>query len=140
MRQIISLVLVLAVGALGVGCKKSEERTAQSVRTHMDYNYTYDKRDVFIEDASEDLGEMDQKITGLSGQAAAAGVLVKVEAQVKIQELRNRRTALGQKLNVLKDATQANWNDRKTDYQNSDAEIKGSLRTTSEWLAAKTHG
>jgi len=140
MRQIISLAMALAMSALAAGCKKPAEPATRAAPAHMDYNYSYEKRDVFIEDATADLVEMDQKINDLSGKAAAARVLVEVEAKVKIEDLRTRRVALAKKLDTLKNATPANWNDLKTDYQKSDEAIKSSLRTTSEWLAAKTHG
>ena len=140
MKKTLLLIVLLAIGTAVFFYKKSggDLTTQQVVRSHMDYNYPYDKKDVFNDDASADLAELDQRINDLSVKAAAAGAAVQADAQPKIQKLRNDRAALDKKLDALKNATQANWNDLKTDYQKSDQEMKSSLEQTWQWLAQKT--
>jgi hypothetical protein len=138
MKKVLLLIALLAIGTAVFLYKKSEENSRETVQSHLDYNYTFDKRDVFNDDASADLVELDQRIKELSEKAAMASAAVQAGAQPKIQKLRDDRAALGKKLEALKNATQAGWNDIKSDYQKSDQEMKSSLEQTWQWLAQKT--
>jgi hypothetical protein len=90
-------------------------------------DYTYDKKDAFVAGASADVDAVDQKITELSDKAANAGNSVKVGAQAKMQELNAKRAVLGQKLDDVKNSTEANWNDVKTGFKSSYDDMKDSL-------------
>jgi len=100
-------------------------------------DYTYDKKDAFVASASADLDTLDQKIKELSDKAATASDSVKADAQVKLQELREKRSALNQKLDAVKNATEADWNDAKTAFQNSYDDVKSSLKQAWQWLNDK---
>jgi hypothetical protein len=97
-----------------------------SLKTTKDY--TYDKKDAFVADASADLDALDRKIKELSDKAATSSDSVKADAQTKLQELRDKRAVLGQKLDAVKNATAADWNDAKTAFQNSYDDMKNSLK------------
>jgi hypothetical protein len=100
-------------------------------------DYTYDRKDAFIASANADLDALDQKIKELSDKAATAGDSVKADAQTKLQDLRDKRTVLDQKLNTVKNATEADWNDAKTAFQNSYNDAKNSLKQAWQWLNDK---
>jgi uncharacterized protein YhaN len=100
-------------------------------------DYTYDKKDVFVANASTNLDALDQKIQELSDKAATASDSVKADAQIKLQELRNERAALNQKLDAVKNSTEADWNDVKTAFQNSYDDVKSSLKQAWQWLNDK---
>ena len=143
MKRLLLLAGVFALCALAPSCKKSGENAQESVRAHMDYNYPFDnypfdKKDVFTDDASSDLNEFDQGIKDLSQKVATASQSVQTNAAPKIQDLRNQRTALGRKLDDLKNAKAANWNDLKSDYQKSEEAMKASFNTVSQWLTETT--
>jgi len=129
---------MLALSALTPGCKKSGENAQESGRAHMDYNYPFDKKDVFTDDASSDLNEFDQGIKSLSEKAATASQSVQTNAAPRIQDLRNQRAALGRKLDALKNAKPDNWNELKSDYQKSEKEMKASFNAVSQWLTETT--
>lgn len=131
------LLVVFAVSTLAAGCNKSGENAKTSAQVPAEYNYAYDKREVYLTNASADLTALDQKINELAGKAAAAGEAVKTNAQPKLQELRNQRAALNQKLDALKKASEANWNDTKSDYMKSYNEAKNSCQQAWQWLAEK---
>ena len=129
---------MVAVITLAVGCNKSGENANKSAPVApVEYNYAYDKREVYLTNASTDLAALDQKINELAAKAATAGEAVKTNAQPKLQELRNQRAALNQKLEALKKATEANWNDAKSDYLKSYDEVKNSCQQAWQWLAEK---
>src|SRR5580658_7496432 len=116
---IATLVVLVLVALAALVWENTGGPAKQSVSPQPQYNYTFDKKEVFEEDASADLSEFDQGIKQLSGLAAAAGTNVQAQAQIKIQDLGKERAALGQKLDALKNAHEANWNDLKSDFQKS---------------------
>jgi hypothetical protein len=75
-------------------------------------NYSYDKKDAFVADASADLAAMDQEISELADKTANASDDAKADAQAKLQELRAKRAILDQKLTDVKNSTEATWNDK----------------------------
>jgi hypothetical protein len=138
MKKALLLIIVLAIGMGALLYIKSGMHARETVPPHIEYNYTYDKKEVFDDDASSDLMEMDKNIKELSEKAATASDAVKVDAQSKIQKLSAERAALGKKLDALKSANESNWNDLKSDFQKSEYEMKTSLKETWQWFAEKT--
>ena len=100
-------------------------------------DYTYDKKDEFVAKASADLNVLDQKIKELSDKAATASDSVKNEAQTKLQDLHDKRTALDNKLVDVKNASQADWDEMKVGFQTSYDDVKTSLKQTWQWLTDK---
>jgi hypothetical protein len=133
-RNALVLAVIFATGLSVPGCNKSEGTVKQSFQSNAEFNYTYDKREVFIADASADLKELDQKINELSGNAMSASAEVKAVAESKIDNLRKQRVALGKKLNELGSANASNWNKLKADYQKLDFQMKVSLRDSWQWI------
>jgi chromosome segregation ATPase len=93
-------------------------------------DYTYDKKEAFVAGASADVDAMDQKIKDLSNQAANTTDSVKASVQAKLQDLNAKRAVLGQKLDDVKNSTEANWNDVKTGFKSSYNDAKDSLKQT----------
>jgi hypothetical protein len=80
---------------------------------------------------------LDQKIQALSDKAATASDSVKNEAQIKLQDLRGKRTELGKKLDAVKNASQTDWNELKVGFQTSYDDMKTSLKQAWQWLNDK---
>lgn len=91
-------------------------------------DYTYDKKDDFVAGASADVAAVDEKITELSDKAASATDSVKASAQPKLQALNAKRIELGKKLDDVKNATEADWNDVKAGFKSSYDDVKTSLK------------
>ncbi|HEY3931161.1 MAG TPA: hypothetical protein VGM58_02205 [Verrucomicrobiae bacterium] len=100
-------------------------------------DYTYDRKDDFVSSANADLNALDQKLQELSDKAANASDSVKAEAQTKIQDLRTQRAALNTKLDNVKNATEANWDDARNDFNNAYEDLKNSLKQMWQWLDDK---
>jgi chromosome segregation ATPase len=100
-------------------------------------DYAYDNKDAFVAGASADLNTLDQKINELADKSATASDSVKADAETRIQELRDERNALGKKLDSVKSATEADWNDSKTGFQKSYGNVKDSLKQDWQWLHDK---
>jgi len=100
-------------------------------------DYTYAKKDEFVTQATADVNALDQKIRELSDQAAKANESAKDDARTKLQDVHNKREALDQKLNNVKTATEADWNNAKAAFRNSDEEVQNSIKQTWQWLSDK---
>ena len=91
-------------------------------------DYTYDKKDEFVSKANTDLAALDQKIKDWSDNVANASDSMKADAQAKLKIVNDKRAALGQKLDDVKNATAANWDDAKSAFKNSYEDVKNSLK------------
>jgi len=123
---------------------KTKEATAQGWEDVKDSigatgDYTYDRKNEFVTQAQADLKTLDLKIQALTTRAAAASDPVKTDAQARLQNLHDERTALDKKLDDVKSATPDNWNDVKTAFVNSYSEAKNTLKQTGQWLNSKTN-
>jgi hypothetical protein len=134
LKQPFLLVVVLATGLFAPGCNKSAENARGSAPSKVDFNYPYDKREVFIDDANADLTELDQKIRELAETVTNASTAVQAAAQPKIEGLRQQRIALGAKLEGLRDSKETNWNELKADYQKASSQMKASLGESLKWV------
>ena len=101
------------------------------------WGYSYDQKDAFVADATNDLASLDQKIQEFSDKAATASDSAKADAQAKVQELRAKRAELDQKLDAVRNSTEANWNDVKTGFQASYQDAKDSVKQAWQWLKDK---
>ncbi len=100
-------------------------------------DYAYDNKDAFVAGASADLNTLDQKINEMADKSATASDSVKADAETRIQELRDERNSLGKKLDGVKNATEADWNDSKAGFQKSYGNVKDSLKQDWQWLHDK---
>lgn len=136
MNKAIWILPVLAISPLVLlaGCNRPGKDGEKSASPPMEYNYAYDKKEVFLADASNDLAALNQKINELSDRAATAAEAFKTNAQPKLQALRNQRVTLMKQLVVLKDATETNWNGAKSSYMRSYDEATISCVRAWQWL------
>ncbi|HSY16717.1 MAG TPA: hypothetical protein VK815_00215 [Candidatus Acidoferrales bacterium] len=111
------------------------ESVKESVQSAADY--TFDKKDAFTAKASSDLDSLDQNIKELGDKAATGADSVKADAQVKLQDLRDKRVVLQQKLDDVKNATAINWNEAKAGFQQSYDDMKTSVKAAWQWLNDK---
>ena len=119
--------------------KTSTTQAWTSVKSSMQSatDYTYDKKGEFVAAAQSDLAALDQKIKNFSDKAANATGSTKADAQAKLKNLQSQRAVLDKKLDAVKNATQADWNDAKTAFKNSYDDTKNSLKQAWQWLDDK---
>jgi len=139
-KTFLLLFSALAGGALAVGCNRTDENAngKSSAQAPAAYNYAYDKKDVYLANASNDLAALNGKIDELADQAAMAGDKYKTNAEPKIQALRNQRIVLYQKLAALRQASESSWNTAKNDYMNAYRDTKTSCQQAWQWLKDKS--
>ena len=132
------LLPIPAIGAMAGGCDRPGENAREFVPARGQDDHADDKKGVYLVDASNDLTALNQKIDEFAGKAAVASEAFKTNAQPKIQELRNQRAALEEKLDALGRATGADWNDKKSNYIKAYNEAKTSCQRAWQWLAGKS--
>jgi hypothetical protein len=120
--------------------KTSTTQAWASVKNSMQSatDYTYDKKNEFVASAQTDLNALDQKIKNFSDKAANTTGSTKADAQAKLQNLREKRAVLNKKLDDVKKATAAGWDDAKTAFKNSYDDTKNSLNEAWQWLKLKS--
>ncbi len=91
-------------------------------------DYTYDKKDEFVSKANADMAALDQKIKDWLDNVANGTDAAKANAQAKLKTLNDKRAELGQKLEDVKNSTEANWNEAKTSFKNAYDDVKNSLK------------
>ncbi len=101
------------------------------------WDYSYDKKDTFVAAATNDMAALDVKLQQFSDKAAAASDSAKADAQAKLQELRAKSADLDQKLDAVKNSTEANWNEAKTGFQSAYEDTKTSVKQAWQWLKDK---
>jgi hypothetical protein len=111
------------------------ESMKESVQSAADY--TFDKKDAFTAKASSDLAALDQNIKELGDKAATGADSIKADAQAKLQDLRDKRGVLQQKLDDVKNAPATNWNEAKASFRQSYDETKASVKAAWQWLNDK---
>jgi hypothetical protein len=123
-----------------VAVKTSTTQAWTSVKNSMQSatDYTYDKKNEFVAGAQTDLNALDKKFKNFSDKAANTTGSTKADAQAKLQSLRDKRAVLDKKLDGVKKATAADWNDAKTAFKNSYDDTKNSLNEAWQWLKLKS--
>jgi hypothetical protein len=101
--------------------------------------YVYDEKDALVSQAGADLHALDQKISEMSDQAASAGDSVKADAHAKLRELREQRAALDQKLEAVKNSSEADWNDTKAAFQAAYTDFDHAVDRAWHWLNDKSN-
>ena len=99
---------------------------------------SYDKKNDFVAKAQSDLDALDQKIQQFTNQAAAVAGNAKTDAQAKVQELRDKRGSLNQKLTDVKNSTADTWDKTKTAFNNAYDDVKSSLTHAWQWVKDQT--
>lgn len=119
--------------------KEATTNTWEDVKDSLSsaWDYSYGKKDAFVADATNDMAGLDVKIQEFSDKVASASDSAKADAQTKLQELRAKRADLDQKLDAVKNSTEANWNDAKAGFQSAYQDAKASVKQAWQWLKDK---
>jgi peptidoglycan hydrolase CwlO-like protein len=89
-------------------------------------DYTAQQKDAFQRKAQEELSVIQRQIEVLRGKVRNVSVSTRTDIQKSIDELEKRREAVKDKLDTLRDATDAKWHAVKTTVDAALDEIRGS--------------
>ncbi|MBH0178819.1 MAG: hypothetical protein HP491_13390 [Nitrospira sp.] len=90
--------------------------------------YTAQQKDAFQRKAQEELSAIHSQIEFLRGKARHVSVSTRAELQKSIDELDKKKEVVKDKLDALRDATDAKWHTMKTTVDIAFDEMKGSYQ------------
>lgn len=91
-------------------------------------DYTAQQKDVFQRKAQEELVVIQRQIEVLRGKVRNVSASTRADIQKSIDELEKKRAAVKDKLDTLRDATDAKWHAVKTTVDAALDEIRGSYQ------------
>lgn len=90
--------------------------------------YTAQQKDAFQRKAQEELSAIENQIETLRGRARNGSVSTRAELQKSIDELDKKKEAVRDKLDALRNATDAKWHTIRATVDTAFDEIKGSYQ------------
>ena len=96
------------------------------------FAYDYSQKDDFVSQAKAGIDNLDQRISGISGQLAAATGGTKTDLQEKLQDITSRRSDLSSKYDAVKSATQDSWTDAKAAFIKSYFDLKATVKSAED--------
>jgi len=90
--------------------------------------YTAQQKDAFQRKAQEELSAIQNQIETLRGRARNGSVSTRAELQKSINELDKKKEAVRDKLDALRNATDAKWHTIRATVDTAFDEIKGSYQ------------
>lgn len=149
-----ALTVVLAITAIGFGCKPSEEKkttaagdaavqqigkvaedTKVAAQDMKDYGYA--QRAEFVDAMKLQVTAINADLDKLSAKVDGATDAAKAEAKPKLEALRTQVAALNKQLDDAKGATESTWNDVKAGFKKGYGDLKDGFQQARQWVSDK---
>jgi uncharacterized protein YdcH (DUF465 family) len=126
--------MLLALLLIVPACNRSEPRTTQAAPEERANAKDQMKaeRDAYVKSADARLAEFDQKLDGLDKRADAMTGAAKTDFKRSIDDLRNQRKSVADKLNDMKKVTPESWTTLKGEVDSAMAGLERSYNEVSE--------
>ena len=147
------LITLLAVSALAVGCKPSEQSATENreatakqldkVKTETKEaaqamkDYTYAQKTEFVEAMQAQLAALNRDLDQLSAKVEKASDAIKAEAQPKLQVLRDQTAQLNKQLEEARNATESTWDSVKGGFKKAYEASKEGFQQARQWVSDK---
>lgn len=154
-----SVITLLAVAALAVGCKPAAESSSTEVSlqaaadtveaktkdaaratkelTKAKKDYAYAQRSEFVTDKQMQLAEINRDLDALSAKVEASSAASKADAQPKLQALRDQSARLNKQLDEAKGATESTWDSVKSGSSKAYEDLKDGFQDVRQWVSDK---
>ncbi|HEY5281858.1 MAG TPA: hypothetical protein VIM14_03620 [Polyangia bacterium] len=150
------LLFVTAIAASAAGCKstadnptndrqpdsaaafqlaKAKAATAEAAVAMDDYAYA--RKAEFVATMNKELGILQDDLNLLGTKVENSSGAVKADAKAKLEVVREKWVKTRQQLNQAENATDSTWNDVKSGFKGSYADLKDSIAATRQWLSEK---
>lgn len=140
-----TLVLAVTFSLASIGCSK-EKSTSESldqlkaetkkVAQEVD-DYTYGRRAEFSGRVQSQLTAINMELAELEARVAKNGGEAKTDAEARIKLMRNKTADLGKQIDLLKDATESNWDSVKSSTKKGLVEIQDQFKQVRQWMSEK---
>ncbi len=156
MRHTILVTTFLTAATLAMGCTSKEVKAAVAPKpadpaaAHLDKakaeskqaaqamrDYAYAERTEFVDKMKKELVSTQEELDRLSAKVESAGGAVKADAKAKLETVRGKWTQAKKQLDRAETATASDWDDVKSGFKQSYAELKDPSDKTRQWLSDK---
>jgi len=114
---------------------KAKAATAEAAVAMDDYAYA--RKAEFIAQMNKDLGALQDDLNLLGAKVERSSGAVKADAKAKLAVVREKWVKTRQQLDQAENATDSTWNDVKSGFKGSYADLKDSISATRLWLSEK---
>jgi hypothetical protein len=147
---------LLGVAALAMGCTSKEVKAAvapkqaEPAALHLEQakadtkeaaqamrEYAYAEKAEFVVKTKKDLVGIENELDRLGAKVESAGGSAKADAKVRLTAVREKWAQAKTLLDRAETATESNWNDVKSGFKQSYADLKDSFDKTRQWLSDK---
>lgn len=113
--------------------EQAEKQTREAARAIRQYAYA--ERDEFVTNMRKSLTPLNEEIDQLSTSLRSHSGMVKTEAESKLQALREQSERFAARLAEVQDATEARWDEIRTDVETSFTKLKSAFEKTRQWFS-----
>jgi predicted nucleic acid-binding Zn-ribbon protein len=114
---------------------KAKAATAEAAVAMDDYAYA--RKAEFVATMNKELGILQDDLNLLGTKVENSSGAVKADAKAKLEVVREKWVKTRQQLNQAENATDSTWNDVKSGFKGSYADLKDSIAATRQWLSEK---
>ena len=155
MRHAILVTTFLSAAALAAGCtskdvksavapkqgtpaadlakaKAETKAAAQAMR-----DYAYAEKAEFVDKMKKELVSIQGELDQLAAKVDRTSGTAKADAKVKLETVREKWTQAKKQLDRAESATASDWDDVKTGFKQSYADLQDSFAKTRQWLSDK---
>jgi cytochrome c553 len=152
MKRKLSFHAALCAAAFLIGCKPADNPSAndQTAPPQIDQvrketrealkaanDYAYAQRKEFAAKMNAELEGLKEEMNQLAAHVEKSNAATKDEAAPRMKSLQERSDTLREKLDELKNATEATWEDVKAGVSKGADELKESVTQARHWLSEK---
>lgn len=114
---------------------KEEKKEAAKEMAHSDY--TYAQKMLFVNEMKRELQEIQAEMDRLSEKVERSNNSAKLNAQKRIDSLREELELTKTKIDDAQNANESGWEDVKRGFRKANDNLKKSFENTRQWLSDK---
>ena len=156
MRHTILVTAFLTAATLAMGCTSKEVKAAVAPKpadpaaVHLDKakaetkqaaqamrDYAYAEKTEFVDKMKKELVSTQEELDWLSAKVESAGGAVKTDAKARLDAVREKWAQAKKQLDRAETATASDWDDVKSGFKQSYADLQDSSAQTRQWLSDK---
>jgi hypothetical protein len=156
MRHAILVTTFLGAAALAAGCTSKDAKSAVAPKqgetpaadlakakaetkaaAHAMRDYAYAEKAEFVDRMKKELVSIQGELDQLAAKVDRTSGTAKADAKVKLETVRERWTQAKKQLDRAESATASDWDDVKTGFKQSYADLQDSFDKTRQWLSDK---
>lgn len=116
---------------------KEEKQKDKKANKVAHSNYTYSQKDIFIDDKTNALVKIQKEVDMLTVRLDNSKIKTNAEANQKLDALLDELQQTKTDIEELQNADESKWEEAKTNFNNTNSNLKSSLAETSQWLNEK---